>query len=105
MQWISIPYRGIGERRLLDQMAAVLEPFVARYGGQPAQLIGPELGRAWRDEFATDLAEPTLSRCAQAIAHGRPWSQALWCDDDLRAPCGQREEERGRGVRWPPRFE
>jgi hypothetical protein len=73
---------GLGERRLLAQMAAVLDPLAARYSGQPVQLIRTALHRAWREEFATDLAEPTLTRCAQTIAHGHCWVLALWSTDD-----------------------
>ena len=81
MERISTPCTGIGSRRLLAQMAAVLDPFAARHSGQPAQLIEPDLRRAWREEFAAELPEPTLSRCARAIAHGQPWPAALWSED------------------------
>ena len=81
MTAVAAPCLGLGERRLLAQMAAVLDPFVARYGGQPVQLIRTALRRAWREEFFTDLAEPTLTRCAQTIAHGHSWVLALWSTD------------------------
>jgi hypothetical protein len=72
---------GIGKRRLLAQMAAVLEPLARRYAGAQEAAIRPALCRAWRDEFGTDLPEPTRGRCVTAIASGRSWQSALWSDD------------------------
>jgi hypothetical protein len=77
----AAPWLGLGERRLLAQMAAVLDPFATRYARQPAQLIKAALRRAWREEFATELADPVLTRCAQTIALGHPWVLALWSND------------------------
>jgi hypothetical protein len=100
MKQIPAPCVGIGTRRLLAQMAAVLDPFVAEHGGEPTQLIRPDLRRAWRDEFAAELPEPALSRCAQAISDGHPWPLALWSDDYATAPA---TEGPAQGARRDPR--
>lgn len=72
---------GIGERRLLAQMATVLEPLAGRYLGAQEAAVRPALSRAWWAEFGTDLPEPTRSRCVAAIATGRPWQSAVWPED------------------------
>lgn len=81
-----IPYVGVGEQRLLSQMATVLDPFTTRHAGQPVSVIKVLLGRVWREEFDARLPQPTLTRCAQAIAGGRDWRQAMRSDDYSHPP-------------------
>jgi hypothetical protein len=70
-----------GERRLLAQMARVLEPLTARYLGAEAATVRPALCQAWYTAFGTDIPEPTQSRCIAAITAGHPWQLALWSND------------------------
>ncbi len=44
------------------------------------QVVTPVLRRAWQAAFDTELPEPSVTRCAQAIAAGAPWVEVLWPD-------------------------
>ncbi|HEY2203682.1 MAG TPA: hypothetical protein VGH99_04285 [Pseudonocardia sp.] len=81
-----LPRNGIGGQRLLDQMAAVLDPIAAGHSGEPAHLVRSALGRAWREAFGTALPEITLDRCARAIEERRSWEPVLWGDYESRPP-------------------
>jgi hypothetical protein len=73
--------QSIAGRRLLAQMAAVLEPLASQYVGAKEATVRPALCQAWRTAFATDLPEPAQSRCVAAITAGHPWQFALWSND------------------------
>jgi hypothetical protein len=72
---------GAAGRRLLDHIAGVLDPIAAEHHGKSPQVLRPILASAWREAFRSELREPTLSRCAAAMASGRHWSLALWGHD------------------------
>jgi hypothetical protein len=72
---------GLAQTRLLEQMAAALDPLAALCGGMPPLKIKPLIERAWSETFGVDLREPALSRCAAAISARRPWLLALWNND------------------------
>jgi hypothetical protein len=76
-----IACRGVGERRLLGQMATVLDPLAAQYRGATEATVRPALRQAWYTAFGTHLPEPTQSRCIAAITAGHPWQIALWSND------------------------
>ncbi len=73
--------RGIAGRRLLEQMAAVLDPLAGQYLGAPEATVRPAVCQAWHNAFGTHLPEPTQSRCIAAIISGYPWQIALWSTD------------------------
>lgn len=73
--------RGIAGRRLLEQMAAVLDPLAYQYRGATEATVRPAVRQAWHIAFGTDLPEPTQSRCIAAIIAGYPWQIALWSND------------------------
>ena len=77
----DISRQGTAGRRLLDQIADVLDPIAARHQGESPQVLRPILAQAWREAFRTELREPALSRCAAALATKRHWSLALWTHD------------------------
>ena len=67
--------------RLLRQIGGVLDPIAEKHAGSTAQALLPIIQEAWRTEFRTELQEPTLSRCAAALAAKRHWSCAIWGTD------------------------
>ena len=71
------PGRGSTQRTLLEHFAAALDPITAEHSGKTALELIPILRQAWRDTFNLELREPTLSRCAAAIAADVPWTLAL----------------------------
>jgi hypothetical protein len=78
---VSLSNRGVGGDRLLEQMAAVLDPLAANHRGDTARVLRPVVAQAWLTAFHTELPEPVLSRCAAAISTGQPWQLALWSND------------------------
>jgi hypothetical protein len=74
----STARHGIGERRLLDQLGAVLDPLAAKHQGDHPRALRPVLAQAWRTAFGVGLPEPALSRCVTAISAGQSWQLALW---------------------------
>jgi hypothetical protein len=81
MQLTPIAWQGVAGRRLMAQMAATLDPIAALHAGEPVVELTAVIEQAWYNSFRTQLREPTLSRCAAAIAQGRPWQLALWSND------------------------
>jgi hypothetical protein len=67
----------IATTRLLKQIGGVLDPIAENLAGSTAQALIPVIQQAWRAEFRTELGEPTLSRCAAALAAKRHWSCAM----------------------------
>lgn len=72
---------GVGGRRLLGQIGAVLDPLASAHRGDDPRALRPVLAQSWWDAFGVEMSEPSLSRCAAAIATGRPWQLALWSND------------------------
>lgn len=65
------------ERIVLD-ICGVLGPLEDRCVGWPVETVKPLVRRAWRTAHHSELAEPTLTSCAEGIRDGRPWAEALW---------------------------
>jgi hypothetical protein len=76
------PGRGDGGAgpALFARMAAVLDPLATGHSGQPIAVVKTLLRRAWSEAFATELPEPTLTRCSRAIQDSTPWAEELWID-------------------------
>lgn len=70
--------RGVGARRLLDQMAEVIGPVAVRFSGAEPESAEVALHRAWREAFGRPMPASVASRCAAAISEGRPWQPVLW---------------------------
>ena len=81
MQLTTVAWQGTSGQRLLDQMAAVLDPLASAHRGDNPRTLRPIVAAAWRSAFHAELPEPVLSRCAAAIGTGQPWQLALWSND------------------------
>lgn len=81
-----IARQGPAGHRLMDQVGKVLDPLAREHHGTDPRTLRPIIHRAWRKGFHAELPEPTLSRCAAAIAAGRPWQLALWSNDFWLSP-------------------
>lgn len=73
--------QGVGGRRLLEQIGAVLDPLAVAHRGDKPAALRPVLADCWHSAFGVQLPEPVLSRCTAAISTGQPWQLALWSND------------------------